>query len=172
MMNDAALRDLYERRRQALQRRPVFARASAEARAGLVAGGDTCEVEEAGRVLRVELPAGDGGSGAGLDPMALMRASLAASLALGYRVWAARLGVALVGVSIDVVYESDARGELGIADDVATGWQRVIFDVCVMSGAPETDVRRVVELSNRFNPTLANLALAVERVWRVTVVRR
>jgi uncharacterized OsmC-like protein len=171
-MNDAALRDLYERRRRTLLRRPALARASAEGRAGLVAGGEACEVEQAGRVLRVELPATDGGPGEGLDPAALMQASLAAGLALGYRLWASRLGVALAGVSVGVVCESDARGELGIADDVATGWQRVIFDVCLTSGAPEPDVRRVFELANRLTPTLANLAPAVERVWRFAIVRR
>jgi uncharacterized OsmC-like protein len=169
-MSDAALRDLFERRRRALLRRPAFARASAVARAGLVEGGETCEVDQAGRVLRVELPADDGGSGGGLHPAELMRASLAAGLALGYRLWAARLGVALADVSVDVVCECDARGELGLADDVAAGWQRVILDVRLTSGAPETDVRRVFELANRLNPTLANLAPAVERAWCVTIV--
>ncbi len=169
-MSDAALRELFERRRRALLRRPAIARASAEARAGLVAGGDACDVEQAGRVLRVELPADDGGPGRGLHPAALMRASLAAGLALGYRLWAARLGVPVVDVSVDVMCESDARGELGLADDVLAGWQRVIFDVRLISAAPEPDVRRVVDLANRLNPTLANLAPAVARAWRVTIV--
>jgi uncharacterized OsmC-like protein len=171
-MKDAALRDLYERRRRALLRRPAFARASGEARAGLRAGDEACDVEQSGSVLRVELPADDGGSGSGLHPAALMRASLAAGLALGYRLWAARLGVGLDGVCVDVVCESDARGELGIADDVAAGWQRVIFQVVLTSAAAETDVRRVVEIANRLNPTLANLAPTVARVWRVTIAPR
>ena len=170
-MSDAGLRDLYERRRRALLRRPAFARASGEARAGVIAGGEACEVEEGGRVLRVELPADDGGEGGGPHPGALLRAGLAAGVALGYRLWGARLGVAIDGVSVDVVSESDTRGELGLDDDVPTGWQRVIFDVRITSAAPEPDVHRVVELANRLNATLANLAPAVARVWRFTLVR-
>jgi uncharacterized OsmC-like protein len=170
-MNDAAVRNLYELRRRALLRRPALARASAESRAGLVADGDACEVEQQGRVLRVELPADDGGTGSGLHAAELMRASLAAGLALGYRLWGARLGVPLVGVSVAVASESDARGELGLADEVGAGWLRVIVQVRLISDAPEADVRRVAAIANRLSPALANLDPAIERAWQVTVVR-
>jgi len=169
-MSDAALRDLYERKRRALLRRPAFARTSTEARARLLPGGDACEVEQTGRVLRVELPLGDGGLG-DVSPAELMRAALAASLLLGYRLWAARFGVPLAAASVDVLCESDARGELGLADDVPAGWQRLTIHVGVTSDAPEVDVRRVVELANRLNPVLANLAPRVERTLHVAIVR-
>ncbi len=149
----------------------MLARASATTRAALVARGDACDVEDGGRVLRVELPADDGGLGPGPSPGELARAGLAAGLALGYRVWGARLGVALDGVTVDVMAESDARGELALDDDVAAGWLRVLVDVRLTSAAPEADVRRVVALANRYSPALANLAPTIARAWRVTVVR-
>ena len=59
--------------------------------------------------------------------------------------------------------DSDARGQSGVADDVAVGWQRLRIDVAITSAAPEADVRRVVETADRLSPMLANLAPGVER---------
>jgi len=98
-----------------------------------------------------------------------MRASLVACLAIGYRMWGARLGVAIDAVDVDVVCESDARGQLGI-DGVPVGWQRIVMDVSIASRAPEADVRRVVETADRLSPMLANLSPAIERVHHLRIV--
>jgi uncharacterized OsmC-like protein len=171
-MKDAELKDLYERRRRAFARRPAFARGSGAARAVLVDGGCAVDVAQGSRVLRVECPEDEGGPGGGAHPGELLRASLAAELALGYRAWGARLGVAIDDVAVEVVSEHDARGELGLADDVGPAWQRVFFDVRVTSGAPEDDVRRVIDVANRRSPALANLSSSVARAWRVSIARR
>jgi uncharacterized OsmC-like protein len=163
-VSPAELADLYERRRRALLRRPSLARSSEEAQIRLRDA--TCEVAQGERHL-----AEDGGAGRLPHPGELMRASVGTSLALGCRVWAARLGVAIAAVEVDVLCEHDSRGELGLDDDVAVGWQRILFDVRVISDAADDDVRRVVELADRRSPMLANLSPAIERVHRLTIAR-
>ena len=87
----------------------------------------------------------------------MMRAGLVACLAMGYRMWGARLDVAIDDVEVDVMCESDVRGQLGIAD-VPIGWQRIVVDVRIASararggraargrdgGSPEPDAREPV----------------------------
>jgi uncharacterized OsmC-like protein len=163
------MKELYDRKARAMQRRPAFGRGSGYARAYLV-DGLTCDVELEDRTLRADQPAGEGGAGSGPHPGQLMRASLGACLAMGYRMWAARLDVPMDGVEVQVQAEFDARGQNGVADDVAIGWQRVRFDVVVASAAPEADVRRVVETADRLSPMLANLDPRIERSFRLTVV--
>jgi len=161
---------LYEQQRVALRRHPSLARSTVHAHARLTTG-LRCEVRQGERVTHVDLPEGEGGSGSAPGPGDLLRASLGACLAMAYRAWGARLGLELAFVAVDVTVEFDVRGQLGLADDVAIGWQRLLFDVRVESTAPETEVRRLVEHADRLSPMLANLSPAIERVHTLSVQR-
>jgi uncharacterized OsmC-like protein len=112
----------------------------------------------------------EGGTGSAPQADQRMRASIVACLAMGCRVWGARMGVAIDRVDVDVRCESDARGQLGI-EGGPVGWQRIIIDVCVTTRAPEADVRCVVDMADRLSPTLANLSPAIERVRRLRMAR-
>jgi uncharacterized OsmC-like protein len=168
-MKAAEIKALVERRASAMARRPDLARGNGHSRVSM-GGGFQCEVEHEDRHAVVDQPAALGGS-AGPDPEQLMRASLAASLAMGYRLWGARLGVAIDAVTIEVTCEYDARGQLGVSDEVAVGWGCVRFDVAITSPAPEAEVRRVVATADARSPMLANLAASVRRAHGLTIVR-
>jgi uncharacterized OsmC-like protein len=167
-MSAARLKDLYDRQRRAMLRRPELGRASGQARVRMI-GELTCSVEQGDVCTVVDLPIQDGGGAGGPPPDQMMRAGLGSSLAIGYRLWGARLGVDLDAIEIDIVCESDTRGQLGIADGVPAGWQRILIEVRIRSGASEADVRRVVETADRLSPMLANLAPSITRVHRLTV---
>ena len=167
-MTAAALKDLYERKRRAMLKRPAFARATGQARARL-ADTLTCDVEEAAWRTRVDQAADEGGTGSAPHPAQMMRASLVACLAMGYRLWGARLDVEIEDVEVDVTCETDVRGQMGIAD-VAIGWQRIVVDVCIASRASDADVRRVVETADRLSPMLANLAPTIQRIHHLRIV--
>lgn len=169
-MNAAGLKDLYERKARAMARRPSFGRSSGQARVRLQ-DGLSCDVEHEDRMIVVDQPPEEGGTGRGPHPGQLMRASLAACLAQGYRIWGARLGVPIDEVEIEVVCEYDARGQVGVAD-VPIGWQRIAFDVRIRSSATLAEVERVVETANRQSPMLANLAPTIEQEHKLTVGRR
>jgi uncharacterized OsmC-like protein len=166
---------LFRRTAAAVPRHPTHARASAQVRARLEAplAGPGCEISRGGRVvLRADQPAaeGEGGADGGPAPWLLVASGLAADLAMGYRLWGARLGVALEGIDVDVVCEWDVRGQMGLSAEVAVGWDRVLFDVTLTSAAADADVRRVVETANRLSPMLASLSPAISRLHRLTLV--
>jgi uncharacterized OsmC-like protein len=163
------IKALADRKARAMARRPAFARASGQTHV-VLADGFTCAVEDLDRRLSVDLPIVDGGDADGPTPDQLMRASLGAALAIGYRHWAARLEVPVATVAVDVTCVYDARGQLGVAD-VEIGWQRLCVDVAITSAAPEADVRRVVETADRLSPMLANISGGVARTHRLSIVR-
>jgi uncharacterized OsmC-like protein len=162
------LRELYELKAGVLGRRPELAGRAGQA---LVRMEDrlACRVEDEGRSLLVDLAAEDGGNGRGPDPDQLMRAGLGAGLAAGYRIWAARLEVAIAAVELTVTCDEDRRGALGMAG-AAVGWRRLRVDVIIASDRPLAEVRRVVETANRHNPMLANLSRDIAQVHGLTVV--
>ena len=166
-MDAAGLKDLFERRRRALIRRPSLARAAVGSRVRAVAGG-AGRFEERGAALLVDLPADEGGRAEVPDPAQLLRASIGASLALGTLAWAARNGVPVAGVEVEVSCEWDARGALGVAG-IPSRWRRVVLHVQVASAAPERDVWRLVRLAERSSAALGNLSPAVHRVRRLTI---
>ena len=169
-MKSGEIKALVERRANAMARRPDLARGNGHSRLSMMGGGFRCEVQHEDRRAVVDQPAALGG-GAGPDPEQLMRASLAASLAMGYRLWGARLGVPIDAVTVELTCEYDQRGQLGISDQVAVGWLCVRFDVTVTSAASEDDVRRLVATADARSPMLANLSPAVRRTHGLTVVR-
>jgi uncharacterized OsmC-like protein len=169
-MTAAELKDLYDRKRRAMARRPALGRASSQASVRMPASGP-CDVEQGGRVLCVDLPVEEGGTGTGAYPGDLMRASVAACLALGYRIWGALLDVPFDAVEINVACEYDVRGQLGVSDDVAPGWQHLYMEVRITSAAPEADLRRLVETAERLSPMLANLSPAIRRTTKLTILR-
>jgi uncharacterized OsmC-like protein len=170
-MSAADIKELFERKASAMARRPAFGRGSGQAHVRLEAAGFRCEVAHGARTLLVDQPTSEGGADAGPHPGQLMRASLGACLAMGYRIWGARLGVAIDAVEVELTCEFDARGQLGVANDVAVGWQQVRFDVTITSGAPEGAVRNVVATADRLSPMLANLSGEVRRSHHLTILR-
>ncbi len=170
-MSAADIKELFERKASAMARRPAFGRGNGQAHIRLDTAGFRCQVAHGARTQLVDQPTSEGGADAGPHPGQLMRASLGACLAMGYRIWGARLDVAIDAVEVKLTCEFDARGQLGVAADVAVGWQQVRFDVTITSAAPEVSVRNVVATADRLSPMLANLSGEVRRQHHLTIVR-
>lgn len=84
-----------------------------------------CEVEEGTWKMTVGMSEKSGGTNAGPNPGILGRGALGTCLAIGYAMWAARLGVPIDALEVDVEADYDRRGELGVADDVPPGYTQV-----------------------------------------------
>jgi uncharacterized OsmC-like protein len=126
-------------------------RAHAKARGGLAVDVDVGE-----QMIRSDLPAARGGTATGPAPGHLMRASVAACLAIGYRQWGARLGVAIDDVEVDLTTEIDMTGQEG-ASGVLPGWQSIRWHVRVVSGAADAEVERVLAQAEAVSPMLDTL---------------
>jgi hypothetical protein len=87
--------------------------------------------------------------------------------------WAARLGVRIDALEVEVEADYDSRGELGVADDVPPGYTQVRYLVTVASPASEEDVRRVIDTADRYSPYRDVFARAhdVRRQLRISALQ-
>jgi uncharacterized OsmC-like protein len=164
-------KQLFERQVRALTARPAFGHRESQAVARLDGAGVLCEVDVGDRRLQSDQPPSEGGSGHAAHPGQLMRASLAACLAQGYRLWAARRGVDLGAIEVTLTCRYDARGQLGLDPDVPAGWQALRIAVQIESDATEADLRGLVEHADRLSPMLANLNPAIRREHTLIITR-
>jgi uncharacterized OsmC-like protein len=150
-MHDERIRSVLERNIRAVTLRPSIARNTARTTVRLKPGLE-CELTEGPWTMTVAMSEKSGGTGAAPGPGVLGRGALGSCLALGYAMWAARLGVTLDSLSVDVEADYDSRGELGLSDEVPPGYTQVRYTVTVASRAPEADVRRVLDTADKYSP--------------------
>ena len=150
-MQDDELKTLIERNVKAITLRPAIGRHTGRTKVRLKSDLE-CEVTDGAWTLTVGVGTASGGNNAGPSPGTLGRGALASCLAIGYAMWAARLGVPIDDLTIDVEADYDVRGELGISDDVVPGYTEVRYIVTVASRAPEAEVRRLIDTADRYSP--------------------
>lgn len=145
------LREILERNAKAVTLRPSLAQHTGRTRVRLRPGLE-CEIEDGAWRLTVGMGEKSGGSNAGPGPGTFGRGALGSCLAIGYSMWAARLGVPLNSLEIEVAADYDSRGELGVSDDVRPGYQQVRYTVTVDSPASHEDVLRVLDTADKYSP--------------------
>ena len=142
---------LLERNAKAVSLRPSVGQFTGHTHVKLNQG-LACEITDGAWKLTVGVGEKSGGTNAGPSPGVLGRGALGSCLALGYAMWASRLGVVIDSIEVDVEADYDARGELGISDDIPPGYSEVRYTVAVSSPASEEDVRRVIDTADRYSP--------------------
>ena len=152
-MNLDHVRTSFDRNRKAVTLRPSLGQGTAVTRATLEKG-LTCLVRDGQWELTAGMSEKSGGAGAGPDPGVLGRAALASCLALGFTMWAARAGVPIDAVEVEVHADYDVRGEYGI-DDIPPSYSRIRYTITVTSDAPEADIRFVLDKSESVSPYLS-----------------
>lgn len=148
MQGDSRIREALDRNVRAISARPAIARGTATTRAVLHPGLD-CTVTEGPHVLKVGMTTKYGGLGDAPNPGVLGRGALASCLAVGYGVWAARLGVPCEAIEVEVQADYDVRGEIGIADDLRPGYLAIRYIVTVTSASSREDVLRMLDTADR-----------------------
>jgi putative redox protein len=89
--------------------------------------------------IGVDEPAALGGGDAHANPVEYALAALASCQAITYRVWAAKLGIALDGVEVAAEGDLDLHGFLGLDEGVRAGFSGV--RLTVTPTGPETPER-------------------------------
>jgi uncharacterized OsmC-like protein len=145
------LREILERNAKAVTLRPSLAQHTGRTVVRLRPGLE-CEVEDGAWRLTVGMGEKSGGNNAGPGPGTLGRGALGSCLAIGYGMWAARLGVPLHSLEVEVAADYDSRGELGVSDDVRPGYTQVRYTVTVDSPASREDVLRVLDTADKYSP--------------------
>ena len=136
--------------------------------------GLACDVEEGPWRFTVGMTEKYGGTNEGPNPGVYGRGAVGSCLAIGYALWAARLGVPIDALEVEVQADYDVRGELGIASDIPPGYLGMRYIVTVESTAPEADIMRVLDTADRHSSWRDDIARAVpiNREVRVLAAKR
>jgi uncharacterized OsmC-like protein len=121
--------------------------------------GLACEVEDGPHRFTVGMSGKYGGTDAGPNPGVFGRGAVGSCLAIGYAMWAARLGVPVDALEVEVQADYDVRGELAVDDGVPPGYLAMRYVVSVTSPASEAEVLRLLDTADRYSS------------WRDDVVR-
>jgi uncharacterized OsmC-like protein len=150
-MDTNQIRTTLERNVRAVTLKPSLGQNTARTLVRLRPGLE-CEVTEGPWTLTVAMSEKSGGTNAGPNPGVLGRGALGSCLALGYAMWAARLGIALDSLEVQVEADYDSRGELGVSDDVPPGYTQVRYVVTVASPATDAEIRNLLDTADRYSP--------------------
>ena len=171
MLVDDTIKTAIERNVKAVSLRPSVGQGTAVTKVRLKAG-LACDVEEGNWRFTVGMHEKYGGTNAGPNPGIYGRAAFGSCLAIGYGMWAARLGVPIDGLSVEVHADYDVRGELGVADDVHPGYAELRYVVTVESPASEADIMRMLDTADRYSSWRDDLTRAVPVTREVRLTAR
>jgi uncharacterized OsmC-like protein len=167
------VKTVLERNAKAVSLRPSVGQGTAVTRLRL-AEGLKCEIEDGPWKLAAGMTEKYGGDNAAPNPGVLGRSALASCLALSYAMWAAWMNVPLASLEIEIQADYDVRGELGVSPDVRPGYTAIRYIVTVGSSAPEAEVMRMLDASDRCCSWLDNIVhpVAVRREVRILAAER
>ena len=151
MPDTTTIRDIAERNVAILESTPSKGHMTGVTKARIV-DGLRCEVKEDGWTFAADMPEKAGGDGSAPTPGMFGRGALASCLAIGITMWAARMGVQLDDLEVEVQADFDARGELGVDPDVWPGYQEVRYAVSIESPAARDAVEKLLATAERHSP--------------------
>jgi uncharacterized OsmC-like protein len=160
-MNDfEKIKTAFERQSKAVTLRPGMGQGTAVTRVR-ISDGLTCEIVEGDWKLTADMSVKWGGNDAGPNPGVIGRGALGSCLAMAYMMWAARLGVSVTSLDVEIHAGYDTRGMCGVEDSVPAGYTGIRYVVNIESPAPREDVLRVLDAADARCSYLDNFARAV-----------
>jgi len=118
----------------------------------VIENGTRCRVHEKHLDMIVDVPPSIGGGGEGPSPGTLVRSALTSCIAIGVKLWAARADIQIDYIDVQLEADADARGEMGVDDDIAPGFLVTRLIIAVRSNAPKKDVEAVIARSLKYSP--------------------
>lgn len=168
-MNTEGIKTAFERAVKALSLRPVMGRGTGIS-TSTVREGLTCEIEEGPWKFVSDMPVQVGGNGSGPTPGVYGRAAFGSCLAIGYSMYAAKLGVPISSVKVEVQADYDDGALFGVAD-VPPGYLEVRYTVTVISDAAEADILQVINEGDKHSPYLDIFSRSQQCVRDVKIQR-
>ena len=160
MADPRTIKQIFERNVELLTHKPARGFLTFATTARLV-DGLRCEIEDGAWRLAADMPANIGGNNTAPSPGVLGRGALASCLVIGLSRWAARLGVPLDALEVEVEAELDARGELGMDERIRPGYGEVRYTISIRSPAPRELVDDLIATAERHSPYLDVFGQAV-----------
>jgi uncharacterized OsmC-like protein len=154
------IKQIFERNVETLTHRPARGFLTSATTARLV-DGLRCQIEDGPWSIGADMPAKIGGTDTAPSPGTLGRGALASCLVIGISRWAARLGVQLDALEVEVEADLDARGELGMGDEIRPGYGEVRYTISIRSPASREAVADLISAAERYSPYLDIFGRAV-----------
>jgi uncharacterized OsmC-like protein len=152
-MSSSTIKTAIDRTIKALTLKPALGRDTGISKAR-IREGLTCDVREGKWQFSVDMPPAVGGNGSAPTPGVYGRAALGSCLAIAYMMQAARLGIAIQGLEVEVQADYDDCVLFDVHHDVPAGYTEVRYTVTVESDAPEKDILRVLDEADAHSPYL------------------
>jgi uncharacterized OsmC-like protein len=169
MQGTETIRSAVERSARAVELRPSVGQGTVVTKVRLK-DGLACEVEDGPWKFTVGMTETYGGSNAGPNPGVYGRGAVGSCLAIGYSIWAARLGIPISSLEVEVQADYDARGELGVSASVRPGYLAMRYIVTVESTAPSDDITRMLDAADRCSSWRDDVANGVPLTREVRVL--
>jgi uncharacterized OsmC-like protein len=161
------LKIAFERSAKALTLRPSLGRGTGVTKAR-IRDGLTCDIEAGPWRLVADMPKQAGGAETAPTPGVYGRAALGSCLAIGYMMYAAKLGVPIRTLEVEIQADYDDGGLFGVGD-AKPGYIEIRYIVTVESSAPEADVLRVLDEGDAHSPYLDAFSRAQRCVRSVRI---
>ncbi len=133
----------YERHLKLIVQRPSIAKGTQIVKV-MVREGLTCDIEAKSRKLVTDVALDQGGSDQGPSPGDYCLSGLGGCLAIGYMIHAAKLGIPISSLEVEIQADYDLHGEYGL-NDTPAGYLAIRYIVNVESPADESDILRILD---------------------------
>lgn len=155
MTAEKTLQSIVERAAAAVTLRPAIGQGTDTTTVRLRSG-TTCDVEEGPWRITADPDPELGGSNENPGPGFLLRAALGTCFAQTVALWAAKFGVSIDRLEVEVEADHDARGLLGVGD-AAPRFTELRYRITAESAASKEDVRRVLDAAHAHSPVRGSL---------------
>ena len=136
-----------------------------------VRNGLTCDIEEGQWKLTADMNPKWGGNDEGPNPGIFGRGALGSCLAMGYMMWAAKLGVEINEIEIEIHADYDTRGMCGIGDKPA-GYKGIKYVVKISSDSPEDTIIELLDKADKHSSYLDVFSRSIEMQREVEFISK
>jgi uncharacterized OsmC-like protein len=150
--NNERIKSAYDRHVRLISQKPSIATGTQITRVK-VREGLTCDIEAKSRKLITDIDLDQGGNDQGPSPGDYCLAGLGGCLAIGYMIHAARLGVPISSLEVEIQGDYDLHGEYGL-NSTPAGYLAIRYIVNIESDADETDILRVLDETDKVDSML------------------
>ncbi|HXM82545.1 MAG TPA: OsmC family protein [Burkholderiales bacterium] len=170
-MNAEELRSLQTPIKERYRKEPAAAVVTLRAE-GRVGEGIACRVDTGKALLEAGLHPATGGTGLQACSGDMLLEALVACAGVTLKAVATALGVGLRDARVHAEGDLDFRGTLGVAKDAPVGFREIRLRFALDSDAPEEQLKKLVELTERYCVVLQTLRKAPPVKVEVEDLRR
>ncbi|MBB6324936.1 putative OsmC-like protein [Algoriphagus iocasae] len=168
MSKQEVIKEKFLRTQKALLLKPALGHGTGVSRTKII-DGLSCETQEGEWNFKIDMPTQIGGTATGPVPGVLGRAALGSCLAIGYMIWASKLGVKIDGLEVTIEADYD-DGALFDTSDVPPGYSEIRYYVKVTSDASKDAIQLVLDAGDKHSPYLDVFSRAQKCIRKVEII--